>query len=478
MSVEAYADLLLEYKRNPVRFVWDEFGVNADRWQRDVLEAFASNDPQKQRIAMQACAGPGKSAVLAWIAWNFLLCYAEPGEHPKGAAVSVTSDNLRDNFWAELAKWHARSKLLTVAFEWTKERIFNRQYPETWFLSARSFSKTANAEEQGRTLSGLHAKFVLFLIDEAGDINTAVLRAAEQGLSNTAFGKIVVAGNPTSHSGILYYLVNDQSDITFVVRISGDPDDARRSSRIDKDWAQRQIDEYGRDNPWVMAYILGKFPPTSVNALLGPDEVRESMARNLKDDEYDWAAVVLGVDPARFGDDRTVIIPRQGLRAYPPEVMRHARTQEILGKILKGKKDTGAQMIFVDETGGYGAGIIDGLYLGKHPCTSVMFSGKPTDPRYFNKRSEMYFEAAQWVKRGGQLPNIPELVREATAATYYFDKGRLRVEEKDQIKQRIGVSPDIWDAFVTTFASEIAPDLGNGTPGFGAIAPEVAEEVE
>lgn len=468
---------LASYREDPVRFVFEEFKIEPDKWQRMALRAFASKDVEKQRIAMQACAGPGKSAVLAWIGWLFLSCYWENQSHPKGACVSITSDNLRDNLWAEFSKWQARSPVLEKMFEWQAERIINRAYPEDWFLSARSFSKTASAEEQGRTLSGLHAEYILYLIDEAGDISPAVLRAAEQGLSNCKFGKIVAAGNPTSTDGMLHFMVTNASHRTFVVRITGDPDDPMRSSRIDKAWAADQIAQYGKENPWVMAYILGLFPPQGINTLLGPDDVRAAMERQLQDEEYSWAAPVVGVDVARFGDDRTVIFPRQGLRAWEPEVLRHAKTQEIAGRVIATKKSGNAAMIFVDETGGWGAGVIDALALGKHPVVGVNFSSKADNPKYFNKRSEIIWEAAEWVKRGGWLPNMPELVREATAPTYWFDKGKLRVEEKEQIKKRIGCSPDLWDALCVTFAMPIAPESEGGiSSGFGAQAPEVSDE--
>jgi hypothetical protein len=84
-------------------------------------------------------------------------------------------------------------------------------------------------------------------------------------------------------------------------------------------------------------------------------------------------------------------------------------------------------------------------------------SGNAPDPRYFNMRSYLYFKAAEWVKSGGWLPNVPGIVREATAATYWFENGKFRVEEKKQIKSRIGVSPDYWDAFMETFALPEAP---------------------
>src|SRR3546814_4756459 len=91
-----------------------------------------------------------KSAVLAWVGWHRLACFAATGEHPKGAALSITADNLKDNLWSELAKWQARSQFLASVFTWTKEKIYANEHPETWFLSARSFAKDAHPEAIGQ----------------------------------------------------------------------------------------------------------------------------------------------------------------------------------------------------------------------------------------------------------------------------------------------------------------------------------------
>ena len=107
---------LNRWKDHPVQFVREVFDVAPDPWQVEVLEAF----PNHQRLAMKACKGPGKTAVEAWLAWNFLLTRIEP----KVAAVSVTAENLADNLWSEMAKWQQRSALLKQRFEWTKTRIF------------------------------------------------------------------------------------------------------------------------------------------------------------------------------------------------------------------------------------------------------------------------------------------------------------------------------------------------------------------
>ncbi len=457
---------IADWRANPVKFVAEEFKVEPDEWQRRVLEVFPSQQPDQIRIALQACAGPGKSAALAWCGWNFLTCYASPGEHPKGAAVSITRENLKDNLWSELAKWQSRSEFLSRAFEWNQERIAAVDHPETWFLSARSWPKTANAEEQGRTLSGLHARYILYLIDESGDIPPPVLRAAEQGLSNCAWGKIMQAGNPTSHIGTLYHAVNTQSHLWYVVRITGDPDDPLRSPRISLQWAREQIATYGRDNPWIMAYILGLFPPSSINALLGPDEVRAAMGRHLRADQYGFAAKILGVDVARFGDDRTVIFPRQGLAAFKPVIMRNARTDAIAARVAQAYDKWNADAIFVDDTGGWGAGVIDNLLLGGYAPIGINSSGKAIDPRYHNKRAEMQFEAAEYIKHHhAALPNLPELVREATAISYTFKAGKFLIQDKAEIKALLQVSPDLWDAYSLTHAQPVAPRNPFGIAG-------------
>lgn len=455
-------DNIRRWREHPDAFVREQFGIEPDLWQLEALRAFA--DPTKQRLSLQACAGPGKTTVLAWCGWNFLSCYAEKGEHPKGAAVSITSDNLKDNLWPEFAKWQGRSAFLQQAFTWNKERIVANDHPETWFLSARSWPKSATAEEQGKTLSGLHSKFVLALIDESGAIPVTVLRAAEQALSNCVFGKILQAGNPISLEGMLYAAATTLAAQWDIIRVTGDPDDPMRSPRIDKEWAQRQIDTYGRDNPWVMSYILGKFPPSSLNSLLGPEDVMAAMQRHLDAAVYSWAQARLGVDVARYGDDRTVIFPRQGKRAFLPKIMRHARdsavSTDIATAVLAERNKYGEAPIIMDATGGWAAGASDVLRAmnANQAPINVQFHAQGFDRRYKNRRAEMWFEMAEWVKAGGWLPNIPELIAELSTPTYTFVNGMFQLEPKDQVKERLGRSPDLADALALTFGvPEVVP---------------------
>jgi hypothetical protein len=82
-----------------------------------------------------------------------------------------------------------------------------------------------------------------------------------------------------------------------------------------------------------MAYILGLFPTSAINTLLSPDEVESAMRRHLTEDQYNYAQKRLGVDVARFGDDSTVIFPRQGLAAFKPVEMRQANGPTVAARI-------------------------------------------------------------------------------------------------------------------------------------------------
>lgn len=459
MSLSLATYKIKSWRKDPVLFVKENFGVTPDLWQERALRAFASGDRDKMRISLQACAGPGKSAVLAWCGWNFLSCYGERGEHPKGAAVSVTWDNLKDNLWVELAKWQHLSPFLKETFTWTQSRIFANDHKETWFLSARSFPKSADPETLGKTLSGIHSKYVLFLIDESGDIPVQISKAAEQAAGETiargGFIKILQAGNPISLDGMLY--AASRSTNWYIIRITGDPNDPERSPRIDAEWAKQQIEEYGADDPWVASYILGRFPESSIQSLLSINEVEDAMDRHLTQSDYAYAQKRLGIDVARGGMDSTIIFPRQGLAAFKYSRMRNASGPEVAARVVNAKVKWGSELEFVDDTGGFGGSVIDSLILAGHNPIGVHFSGKATDPRYFNKRSEQWLKMAEWVKRGGALPRCNQLKKELTSVQYFLKNGKLALEDKEQVKKRLGFSPDIADALSLTFNMDDMP---------------------
>ena len=453
-TVKAAQERIRRWREDPVHFVIEELQVDQaelDWFQVDMLRNF----PHHNRLAMKACKGPGKTATEAFCAWNFLA--TRP--HPKIAATSISWDNLQDNLWAEMAKWQHRSRsgFLKTAFEWTKSRIFAKDHPETWWMTARTWPKNGDPTQQADTLAGLHADYLLFLLDESGGIPDAVMATAEAGLATGIETKIIQAGNPTHLKGPLYRAATKERHLWYFVEITGDPDNPKRARRVSMQWAKEQIEKYGRDNPWVLVNVFGEFPPASMDALLGVDDIEAAFGRHYDAEDYRYARKSLGVDIARFGDDSSVIRPRQGLIMLPYEEKRNARTQELGEWVIDAKRRIGTSTEFFDDTGGWAAGAIDFMITAGYSPIPVNFSGKADDPRYLNKRAEMAFRFAEWIKRGGAIPKDTRFREEALAQTYTFVNGKLALVDKDIIKAELGRSPDVWDASMLNFA---LPDEG------------------
>lgn len=436
------------WREDPVRFVREVFQVEPDAWQADVLRAF----PTHNRLAMKASKGPGKSTVEAWCAWNFLM--TRP--HPKIVAVSITGDNLRDGLWSEMSKWQQKSPLLLAAFEWNAERITARENPETWFMAARTWAKGADASQQANTLAGIHADYVLFILDECGGIPDSVMSAAEGGLSTGIECKLLIGGNPTHLEGPLYRALTKERALWHVTEVSGDPDDPKRSPRIGIEWARDQIAKYGRDHPYVLVNVLGQFPPSQSNSLISLAVVLDAQKRQITDAEYKSEPKVIGVDVARSDNgDRSVIQVRQGRVAFRPQVLRTRDLMVLVDNIAKQVKDTNADALFVDSTG-VGAGVADRLnQLGFH-CVGVNFSEAAANPMaHLNKRVEMWDNMRAWLPTACAYDS-PELAAELTAPTYWYDgQNKLRLESKEDIVGRGLPSPDLGDALALTFAHPV-----------------------
>lgn len=442
-----------QWAAEPWVFARQCLGVEPDDWQEETLRAIAAGH---DLIALKASKGPGKSTLLSWIGWWFLV--TKP--RPKCVATSVSADNLNDGLWAEMAKWQAQSELLKRTFTWTASRIAYNDEPEHWWMSARTWPKSADATQQAQTLAGLHADHVLFLLDEAGGIPEAVLATAEAGMANAdkAAGRsalIAMAGNPTQLDGALYAATVKHRGRWWVKEISGDPDDPKRAKRVSIEWARLQIATYGREHPYVLVNVFGKFPPGQDNALFAANDVIAATKRTLLQAEYIDHPKVLGVDVARFGDDRTVIAMRQGRVLYKLKTFRNLSTMEVAGQVAMIMETQRPAAVFIDQTG-LGAGVVDRLKELQLRVTGIDSGSSPLSNRYLNRRVEMWANAAEWVKTGC-LPDDGELVSELTSPTYSFrSDSKMQLESKKDLKARGKPSPDKADAFVLTFALPVA----------------------
>lgn len=218
------------------------------------------------------------------------------------------------------------------------------------------------------------------------------------------------------------------------------------------------------------------------NLLISLALARSAVGRPLTDADYRTAANVLGVDTSAHGVDKTELVRRQGRAVFPKLEFGDVDSLYLANQIARLHQAQRLDAVFVDCTGGYGLGVCDNLrrLVGDLTVYEVNFSAKANDAEHYaNKRAEMWDLLAKWLS-AGSLPNDDQLVKDLTNVRYELQRGRLLLEEKKAVKQRLGRSPDTADALALTFAypvvSSYAPSAGGGSSRMFALDNLVMEE--
>lgn len=213
-----------------------------------------------------------------------------------------------------------------------------------------------------------------------------------------------------------------------------------------------------KENPDDYEHIwLGAPASVGTEKLIGYKSVRAAM-------EIGWrtstAPLVIGLDVARFGDDASVFCFRRGRVCLEFKSFRHLDNVAVANQATFFIRQYHPARMFID-AGGVGGGVVDILLDRgfKKTVRSVMFGAKAIlDERYHNRRAEMWDELRQWLENegGAQLPKDENLIGELCAVKKKYDsRGRLQLEEKAEIKSRLGHSPDMADALALTFAEPV-----------------------
>lgn len=202
--------------------------------------------------------------------------------------------------------------------------------------------------------------------------------------------------------------------------------------------------------------LLCSFTAAGDDQLISLADVAVASSRHYRAVDYTMAPRILSCDPARFGDDRSVIFKRQGLVAFEPQVHKGIDNMDLAARLAFEIEDWNPDAVFIDA--GAGAGVIDRLRQLGYDVIEVPFGGRPTDPTFVNKRAEMWFVMADWMRNGGAIPDRLDLKQDLATPIYWFDaQGRRQLEPKDDIKKRGLPSPDLADALALTFAHPVAP---------------------
>lgn len=450
---ERLLDRMEGWQRDPERYVGEVFGMTPTWQQSKVYQALGRGD---KRIAVRSGHGIGKSSIGATSCWHRLTCFGgkDPETHPRVPITAPTKHQLEDILWAEIGLWHGKMEpWLRHQFRVRSERVHHVRHKETWYAVGRTGRK-----ENPDALQGFHGNNLLFIGDEASGIPEKLFEPVTGALTRPG-NQLLLTGNPLWLLGYFYKAFHkDRAKWTSFTFNSED------SPLVDPEWCKDMADTYGAESDIYRIRVLGLHPKAAVGQLIRLDVAEAAMRRDYSEEHWAYAAKVLGVDVARHGDDSSVIIKRQGLRAYDMEKYKGDRALDsmaLAGRISIIAKEWNPQAIFIDAVG-MGVGVVDRLNQlgwGDIVIPVVGNDAANEDKKYYNLRSEMWCNLRDWLDQGGAIPNDDELRDDLVGPMYQFDlmKGRLQLERKRDMKKRGLASPDCADALAHTFVYQVAP---------------------
>ena len=290
------------------------------------------------------------------------------------------------------------------------------------------------------------------VMDEVAQLKNELWTDIVQPALSDRLGWSIFIGTP---SGInlfseLYYKAMDEEDWTAARYTVFDTDSLHPNevTRLKRDMSETS---FARE-------YLCDFSAQGDDQLIALADTEDAAKRVYQADHVKLSPVILGIDPARFGDDRSVVFRRQGRQAFKPVVYRGIDNMELATRVANLIEEHNPDAVFCDA--GAGSGVIDRLRQLKYDVIEIPFGGKAMKPdQYINRRSEMWWLMKQWVEEGGAIPNDIALKQELATPIYWYDNvGRRVLESKDQIKKRLqgAGSPDLADALALTFALPVA----------------------
>lgn len=459
-------------KNDPLAFVllafpWGERSTPLEhfhgprRWQKEILidirNHIAANsgklDPEMLRMAVASGRGIGKSALVSWLVIWMLSTRI-------GSSVIVSANSeaqLRSVTWAEITKWLAmaiHSHWFEVAAtrimpaKWLTEIVERelRRGTRYWSCEGRLWS-----EENPDAYAGLHNHDgVMLVFDESSGIPDSIWQVAQGFFSEPTENRFWFAfSNPRRNSGYFYEAFNSKRAFWNTRNI-----DARDVEGTDKALYEQIIAEYGADSYQANVEVMGQFPSEGDDQFIAVNLVDDAMKRPKYKDET--APIAIGVDPARFGSDATVIAVRQGRDLIAIKRLRGADTMEVVGHVIDAIEEYKPALTVIDE-GGLGAGVVDRLKEQRYKVRGVNFGNKAQKQlMYGNKRAEMWGAMRDWLKTAS-IPEDRFLKSDLIGPKVKPDsKGTLFLESKKDMKARGLASPDAADAIAVTFAYPLA----------------------
>jgi hypothetical protein len=442
-----------EWRLDAVKFVEEVLLVNKPHikistQQREFLEAL----PHQKRISIRSGHGTGKDASASWA----ILWFLTTRVYAKVVCTAPTARQLNDILWSEISKW-IRESAIQEEFVVQRDKIFNKNASKEWWARAVSPSVRADPADQAETLAGFHGDHLLIIIDEASGVEDPVFIPIEGALTQED-NRVMLIGNPTKNKGYFHDTQFHPEIRKQWYRLHWD---SRDSENVKSDYPSYMANKYGVDSNVFRIRVAGEPPLEDERTLIPLHWAEQCIGKEME--ISDEEPIYLGCDIARYGEDRSIILPRHGLRILPWLTFQGMNTITLAGHIMQTYTEVNAEGCGIDVIG-VGAGVADYLRKQRMPgLFDVNVSWASSDPlKYALLRDELWWRIRENcmygyysfpdIKLPGETLSIgQELANELSSPHYEFNKnGAVKVESKKDMKKRGIASPNIADSLGIT----------------------------
>ena len=429
-------------ENDPIRFASDTLGVTLWEKQEEVLRAVES----QRRVAVKSGNGLGKDFTAAVA----VLWYVHAHDPAIVLSTAPTFRQVRHVLWRQIHRLYRNAA----------DTLGGTMLDTRWEVADDRYALGLSANDADQ-FQGFHCENMFVVVDEAEGVAEPIYEAVEA-VMTSAHPTLLLIGNPTTTSGGFHRAFHRERGIYETITMSALESPNVKASRIEipglttPAWVEERRAMWGENSELFRARVMGEFPDRGEDNLIAISDIDDATypPGEVPAATGGYEPVALGVDVARFGVDRSVIMARRGDVAVDMQVFHGFPTTALTGQIVASARDNHPQQVNVDETG-LGAGVVD--LLREQGFTVYGFNGSGAPVREetvcANLRAEGYWTLARRFRDHRiRIPRDAELIAELASLRYrYNSRGKVLMESKESMKSRGLPSPDKADALMLAF---------------------------